>query len=156
MTLIDTPGAEFLYSLHKQYLEALGAESTYDARSLWDKIMKEYGDTLLTYKHADRIYIHNSTISDEVAIWRAQYDDEYVNETAFYFRSNILNSMKSVSPCPHPMTAEAVMNGQDITPRSLKKFFRLVITWSSHKVINQRDSFNLYVMMSFLQLQMEG
>ena len=64
-TLIKNEGAEFLTSIHKQYLTLLGdTDSSYPSQSLLDKIQKEYPITLKRHKMSNKagVIIFNSKL----------------------------------------------------------------------------------------------
>ena len=138
-TLIDIPGAEMVTSLHERYVESLG-ESTYAARTLVDKILREYPTQLtrcvLSRKQGAVVY--NTSLSKEAAIRRAQFDERSVKETAMYLRSHIIRMLHEQDALPKPVTAEAVMTGQGQTPPDLLTFFRTLYTGSSDVSRNAR------------------
>ena len=112
-TIISLSGAELLTSLHSHYLNLLQIEdSGYSAKSLCDKILKEYPTSLSTTKENNKsgIVIYHNSISEESAIRKANFDEHAVKETASYLRSVILNEQSF--ELPHPLNADALGKGQ--------------------------------------------
>ena len=72
---IETPGSELLQTLYERYIDYKG-ESSYDARSLCDNIIREYKDNLKTCKHANRVIVYNVSFSPKITtcIKKSQFD----------------------------------------------------------------------------------
>ena len=123
-TIISLSGAELLTSLHSHYLNLLQIEdSSYSAKSLCDKILKAYPTSLSTAKKNNKsgIVIYHNFISEESAIWKANFDEHAVKETASYLRPVILNEQSF--ELPDPLNADALGKGQAKTPQALLDFF---------------------------------
>ena len=88
-TMINDAGTELLTSLHSRYLTHLKVDdSSYPARSLCEKLLKTFPDSLQTTKKSNKagIIVFNVILSEESAIRKATFDEHYVKETASYIR----------------------------------------------------------------------
>lgn len=108
--LIKTPGDELLQTLHQMYLDTLGVPS-YAARSLCDKLLREYKEKLTTCKHANWVIVYNVALTIDVAIRKSQFEEAF-KEYALHLRSSIMIMMNDEQEPPQPITKEAVIAGQ--------------------------------------------
>ena len=84
-------------------------------RPLEKKILREYPKYLCSWKLTNKqgIVIYNASISKEMAIRRAEMDDQSIKEAAMYLSSKILSMLSEQKELPRPLTTEAVMKGHD-------------------------------------------
>ena len=76
-TMINDAGTELLTSLHSRYLTHLKVDdSSYPARSLCEKLLKTFPDSLQTTKKSKKagIIVFNVILSEESAIRKAKFD----------------------------------------------------------------------------------
>ena len=133
-TIVEAKSAEKLVSLHKRYIQYLGAtESNYDARSLRIKIEKVYGDTLQTHKDSNRtgsIIYHCSLSPDEA--WRhANLDINSVHAVATYLRKLILQMTAVADNLPENISAASLNAGEGFRPDDLTSFISVLYTGST-------------------------
>ena len=143
--LIDSEGAQFLTSLHSKYMERLGEQSSYSARSLHERIKKDFPE-LKECKQSNKtgIILYNPTLSEETAIKRANFDHNSIIETAHYLRNLVKQMEKNIGELPEPLNTETLSKGQAEPPDDLKKFFQVLYTGSSGKLGNSnRCSFDV-------------
>ena len=75
--------------------------------------------------------MHNANLSQDATIRRANFDDNAVQEAAFYLRSLILKVQSAQDDLPKPIPTEALEVGQADPPDAVLEFFRVLYTGSN-------------------------
>ena len=139
--IIAKEGAELLASLHQRYLTNLDeSTSIYDARSLKDKILREYPAQIKTHKLSNKegTIIYNAKISQDAAVMKINTSHNTLLETAYHLRSLIKEMEHNQEPLPQKLTAEFLNKGQAEPPEDLVTFFKVLFTGKTGDVKNDK------------------